>query len=400
MLSPPAFSAELRLLAACVLLDDAAVLQALRAPIDWHRFGQLAKYNDVQGLAGKRLRGLPSPPPVPAVIMDDLHAALREDAIMHLSQTAESARLIALLDKAGISALVLKGAAVAQQLYGGDPECRRSSDIDILIGEADLDAADRALVSGGFRRSWPEGEPPRHGRDMFLQLANVFNYVHPQTRQLIELHHRITLNPYWLPVSFAALFAESEAVDTRFGSFRCVSGDPLVSYLSWHALSHGDYRLKWFGDLVRALRREQQASLAACLARDSRPLERNPSVLADGIVHVLTGGRLGVEAPDSWGKAVAQVVADMDEAVDTPTKRSLARLPREIANLRFVMRLSSHWRGKAYAVLRTVSDPRDAELLGLGVRWAWLYGLLGPLLAVRRFLLGLLGVVPPASSDH
>lgn len=394
----PACSAELRLLAACVLQDDAAVLEALKPPIDWYRFERLAEYNDVQSLTGNRLQRLPSPPPVPSDIMGYLLDALREDAVMHLSQTAESVRLVALLGKAGVTALVLKGAALAQQLYGDDPECRRSSDIDILIDSADLDEADRALIAGGFRRSWPASEPPRRGREMFLQLANVFNYVHPKTSQLVELHHRITLNPYWMPVPFGALLAESELVETQFGAFRGISGNPLISYLCWHALSHGDYRLKWFGDLARALRREGQTSLTACLARDARPLERNPAVLADGIAYALTGGSLGAEAPSGWSEAVAHVIADMDGAVDTPMKRSLARLPRELANLRFVMRLSSNWRGKAYGVLRSVSDPRDAEVLRLGRGWSWLYALAGPVLSVRRFLLVALGrasALPP-----
>lgn len=384
MPKPVARSADLNLLGACVLGDDTAVAEALHAPIDWGRFARLAAYNDVQGMAGQRLQSAGAA--VPAAVSEQLRDAVRQDAVMHLSQTATSVRLVALLGEAGVPALVLKGAALAQQLYGDHPEWRRSSDIDILIDAGDLDVANRALLADGFHRIWPAHEPPLRGRDMFMQLANVFNYVHPDTRQLIELHYRIALNPHWLPVPFASLFGESERIETRFGSFRGLAGDPMLSYLCWHALSHGDYRLKWFGDLARALRRAGQTSLAACLLRDARPLERNPALLADAALHALTGGALGAAAPARWNAATAHVIADMDAARDTPVKRSLARLPRELANMRFVMRLSSNWRGKSYGLLRGLCDPRDVAVLGLGLRWAPLYGLAGPFLAVRRFL--------------
>lgn len=388
-LSPPlpiACSAELRLLAACVLSDDVAVEQALNVPVDWGRFTRLATYNGVQSLAGQRLQLARAP--LPPEVKEQLLDAVRQDAVMHLSQTATSVQLVTLLGKVGVSALVLKGAALAQQLYADHPEWRRSSDIDILIDEPDLDAANQALLREGFSRSWPDDEPPLRGRDMFMHLANVFNYVHPETGQLVELHYRITLNPHWMPVPFARLLAESELIETRFGSFRGIAGDPMLSYLCWHALSHGDYRLKWFGDLARALRRAGQTGLAACLLRDSSPLEPNPALLADGTLHALTDGALGARVSEGWRAAAAHVIADMDEAVDTPIKRSLARLPVELANMRFVARLSSNWRGKGYTLTRSLCDPRDVGVLGLSARWVPLYCLAGPFLAVRRFLRG------------
>ncbi len=390
MPQPIITSAEMRLLGACVLGDDAAVVQALNARVDWHRFVDLAGYNDVLGLAGQRLQQLAdgAVPPEPKAQMLE---ALRHDTIMHLSQTATSVQIVTLLGKAGIQSLVLKGAALAQQLYGDHPAWRRSSDIDILIDVAGLDAANEILLREGFHRSWPEHEPPLRGRDMFRHLANVFNYVHPHTDQLIELHYRIALNPHWMPVPFESLLAESELIETEFGSFRGIADDPMLSYLCWHALSHGDYRMKWFGDLARALRRAEQTSLAACLLRDNRPLERNPAVLADATLFELTDGALGAKVPADWHAATAHIIADMDEAANTPVKRSLARLPTELANMRFVARLSSHWRGKGYALTRSLCDPRDVSVLGLSARWVPLYCLAGPFLAIRRFILNMGG---------
>ena len=134
MPKPVARSADLNLLGACVLGDDTAVAEALHAPIDWGRFARLAAYNDVQGMAGQRLQSAGAA--VPAAVSEQLRDAVRQDAVMHLSQTATSVRLVALLGEAGVPALVLKGAALAQQLYRDHPEWRRSSDIDILIEQA------------------------------------------------------------------------------------------------------------------------------------------------------------------------------------------------------------------------------------------------------------------------
>ena len=68
------------------------------------------------------------------------------------------------------------------------------------------------------------------------------------------------------------------------------------------------------------------------------------------------------------------------------TTRTFSRLPLEFANLSLVVRRLPGWRARGYALLQALSDPRDASTLQLGPRFAVLYGLAGPMLALSRYL--------------
>ena len=54
-----------------------------------------------------------------------------------MGQEAIEKEVVALLGKRGIPACIIKGNEIARTLYG-DPNCRSSSDIDILIKRADI----------------------------------------------------------------------------------------------------------------------------------------------------------------------------------------------------------------------------------------------------------------------
>ena len=249
-------SPELALLAACNLASDRVLAdrarEAARGGIDWDRFGHLADHHGMGGLAGARLART-APGLVPDALAGALRRVLRQQAVLQLAQTAESASLTARLGGAGIRTIVLKGMALAHTLYTPDPEWRSSLDIDILIDQADLLEADRVLRDAGYSRGWPTGDLPVAGLGMFLNLANVFEYVSPINGITVELHFRPTLNPHCLPVDFAALYAASSPIETACGTFRGLDGPLHIAYLCWHAIGHAGYRLKWFGDIARAL---------------------------------------------------------------------------------------------------------------------------------------------------
>lgn len=82
-----------------------------------------------------------------ATLLDEL----RQAAIADLFRERELRRLVDLLADAGVKALLLKGAGLAYTVYGA-PHLRPRGDLDVLIARTDLDAADRALVAGGWIR--------------------------------------------------------------------------------------------------------------------------------------------------------------------------------------------------------------------------------------------------------
>lgn len=369
-------SPELALLVACDLAGDAELAARDLAGIDWPRFVALAHAHEMAAIASARIGAR-----MPAEMAENLASALQSSVVLEMAQTAMAASLTRHLEAAGVPVLVLKGVALGHQLYGANPHWRSATDIDLLIAPERLDTADKILRERGFLRQWPQ-EMPRRGRAMFLHLANVCDYVSPASGQLVELHHRITLNPHWLPLGFDELHAASVEIATPQGPIRGLDGPPLVAYLCWHALAHDGFRLKWVCDIARALAHVgashigAASCLAACLA--SEGYARRPLELAD---RLLACFGLSEAAPDA---RTARIVADMEAPVSLPTGRTLAGMPQELAFRAFLFRLSPGLRGKGYEVLRALSDPRDAALLGLPQGLAPLLALVGPPLSLLR----------------
>ncbi|MGE3691699.1 MAG: nucleotidyltransferase family protein [Novosphingobium sp.] len=387
---PCALSPELALLAACDLASDrrlsAMLDDAAARNIDWRRFGDLAEGNGMAGLAMARLSQA-APASVPAPLQERFAGVERAGALAHMLQGRTSVRLSRDLAKAGIRSIVLKGQALSHMLYRPYPHWRTSSDIDLLIPSGALAGADRLLRDEGFVRQWPEQDLPEHGGDMILLLANVFEYVCQESGQLVELHHRITLNPHWLPGDFEALDRTASEVETGQGAVRGLDGPMLVAYLCWHAFAHYNFRLKWVSDIVRALRHTGFASCAQACPPEAG-FAQGPVELADALLAAVLPAIDDREASVTkgvWRRQIGRIVAGMEDPRRFPTRRSLASLPAEAAFRAFLARLSPGLRGKGYELIRGLCDPRDVATLGLGARYAPLYAVAGPLLALKRF---------------
>lgn len=385
-------SVELRLLTALLIGDDEQGQAALRAgsAISWERFDRLAHGNGVAGLAAARLVQLKAARPDLAQIGSDLVAdwsELRaECAALHLVQSAWACRLTRMIEAAGAPVLVVKGVALAETYYPQAPHLRSASDIDLLISPDDLFQVDAVLRAGGLVRRWPANLPEPRSRDMFLLLANVFEYVDPASGQLIELHHRLTLNPAWTPSDFASLYGNSAELQLPQGSIRAITGPDHLLYLCGHAFSHTAYRLKWFCDIAAVLRDTGSGSASLGV----RPLAASvPVELTDAVLDHLRAeieGRAAPAARPAVARKVAQVIADMENPVDIMETRTFSGLPAELRFRWFLMRASPGWCGKLFEVLRALADPRDATVIGLDRRFAFVYALAGPALAMRRLL--------------
>ncbi len=379
-------SAELALLAACSLADDAMLAQhvekAATATIDWQRFERMARYHGIAGMVGARLAAT-APGFLPMEVEAGCKQALRANAALQLSQEMESIRICAFLEEVGIRSLVLKGVALAHMLYAPNPEWRSSSDIDLLIDEADLDRADALLRSKGYVRTSPAFQPPVRGRDMFLLLQKDFNYLEPLTGHQIELHFRLLSNPRCIPARFEDLAAQSRLIETGSGAVRGLDGATFLAYLCWHALGHIDFRLHWIRDLSRMLRHLEASSCAQAVR--SSIFARNairPAELCDAILAALSGEAVNKR----WEGPVRSAILNMEQAKGVSKVRNFGRIVIELTDLRFLLGLCPNWKTKGYFLIHILCDPRDVAALGLGRRFAPVYALLGPILSFRRFL--------------
>jgi hypothetical protein len=380
-------SKELAFLAACDLASDEFLGERCgllaRSGINWQRFQNLVVCHNMGTIVGARLPAAVLPAHVAACLRD----LQRQGMISHLTHTAEAVRLVRYLADNGVQSIVLKGVAIAQMLYTPNPDWRVSSDIDLLVSEEEFAATAGLLVKAGYCRRSPK-EELRGGQDMLLYLVNAFNFEHSSGVSL-ELHGRLTSNPYWLPLSFSATLASTRQIMIDREYIRGLEGGLLLAYLCWHALGHAGYRLKWFGDIARLLRGLSETERARALEICSQLGAERPVRLACAVASKLyswidEANTLGSDA--RWARDVRRIIANLEAAEPMPTRRRLGSVRQELHYVAFAMRLAQDHRAKAYQILRLLSDPRDVALLKLGRRWRYLYALVGPFLAAARFL--------------
>jgi hypothetical protein len=104
----------------------------------------------------------------------------------------------AALAAAGVSTIVLKGAAWAHSFYP-DPSWRAYGDLDLLVRTSDLGPTSRVLGELGFSRILPE---PRPGFDE--RFGKGVSFEDPQGRQ-VDLHRTLALAPFGLWIDTEAL---------------------------------------------------------------------------------------------------------------------------------------------------------------------------------------------------
>jgi hypothetical protein len=131
------------------------------------------------------------------------------------------------LERAGIDARVLKGAAIAHTVYQA-PELRSFRDVDLLVRNQQLDPAVQVLTDQGAIRRFREPRPRfnrRFGKGVCLRTVDGVE---------IDLHRAFAAGPFGLRIVSARLFERACAVPL---GGRTVAGlDPTARAL--HAAFH------------------------------------------------------------------------------------------------------------------------------------------------------------------
>jgi hypothetical protein len=244
-------SPEAEFLRLCVreqdAVDDAEVEAATRDVRDWQHLVQLAvRHRVTPYLLDRRLE-------LPEWVTAQLRAeALAAQAVVMLLD-AELQRVHAAFAAAGVAVLVLKGPALARELYS-DARLRTYSDLDLTIHEHDGQLAAEVLSACGYRELGYDPEEARRAHVGHVHASGSFHrmFAGANERALIELH----LDPLQLGVRAACeaeRWARAVPVSGLPGVLMLGPEDQLVQ-LSVHAHKHGFSRLIWLKDLDLLLR--------------------------------------------------------------------------------------------------------------------------------------------------
>ncbi|MGA9581094.1 MAG: nucleotidyltransferase family protein, partial [Allosphingosinicella sp.] len=183
---------------------------------------------------------------VPADSAERLRSAADRIARQNLALTAESLRLSASLDRAGVRHMFIKGITLGVLAYGSIGP-KMGWDIDLLVPPESVESSAEVLEASGYRLVIPGG--PRGRERLALWHRHWKESVWVTGSGLtVELHSRLSDNSLLVPD--IGPDSPSRQVEVSKGRFlMTLRTDELFAYLCVHGASSAWFRLKWIADV-------------------------------------------------------------------------------------------------------------------------------------------------------
>jgi hypothetical protein len=279
------------------------------------------------------------------------------------------------LAASGIEAIVLKGAALVETVYG-NLAVRPMHDLDLLVREADTTAAADVLETLGF-------EPDDWYRPREWYLANMHHLVpYRRGHVKVEVHHHLLPPDVPVTVPLDVLWGRARAATVAGASARVLGPEDLVTHLSLHlvlahhftaglfrlrdiaeAIAHYGADLDW-DETLRASASVERAMYAGLqAARDV-----GGAAVPDGVLEALRrAGGVGAVERYWLGAAAGRLALRVGEGGIVPTWMSMAWVAELLG--------PRSWVGRALALARRVLDEWSGagRRRGYG-RWSLLFG--------------------------
>lgn len=215
--------------------------------MNWDSFIQLTLHHRVYPIVYLKLNQIRSSL-IPAEIMELLLYHYNSNILKMMQLTKEMNKICGKLSDNGIRAILLKGPALAIQLYG-DMSHRTSKDLDILLDVEDVERAEEFMARLGY-----ESEDEHSFTSNWKTKTHHLSYRHKEHSVQVEIHWR--LNPYSQgSPSFDQLWERKNTVRLSNLSFYCLGNKDLLYYLADHGARHAWFRLRWLMDIDRLIPR-------------------------------------------------------------------------------------------------------------------------------------------------
>ncbi|MGE3538144.1 MAG: nucleotidyltransferase family protein [Candidatus Tectimicrobiota bacterium] len=214
-----------------------AALLTLAQEVNWTAFMALAEaalYPYLDYCVTTRLPTAPIPDPV----RQTLARATRSNAMLHLQRRAVSKTILQALAQQHIPVIVLKGAALAEQVYP-QPYRRTMGDLDLLIPGERLTDVLTSLQALGFRA------PKHHDQTWYYTHAQAHDptavswpLLCPQTALLVEIHPQLETCQPPFTQSLEQVWARSRATSLDGLPCRVLCPEDCLEHLCIHLAEH------------------------------------------------------------------------------------------------------------------------------------------------------------------
>jgi hypothetical protein len=187
---------------------------------------------------------------VPDAVFNRFQQLFKVHNLHILKLSGELARLSRLFAANDIPWLSIKGPALSVQLYG-DIAARQAHDIDILIGENDLEKAAKILTQAGYVATYDPSEFNPTQIQFWRKYYKDAFFTHGSKNIYIELHWRIVIDSHiFNDIDF---FENIHGVTVANNNIPVLNDLTNIIYLCYHGGCHAWRRLFWLWDMARII---------------------------------------------------------------------------------------------------------------------------------------------------
>ena len=216
--------------------------------VDWGRFPGLCEWHNAVPPVYRALAGVREVT-VPPAILSRLRGLHHGNTVRSLFLATELSRILRALESSGIPAYPFKGPALSVLLYG-DPACRQSKDLDILIPGEALRGAAKVLDSLGYDggHDW---EGPRLAAHRHTECEASF--VRRDRKVEVELQWAVVPGHFGFDHKKFGIWERLERRTWNGCAFPVLPPEETLLMLCVHGSKHRWCKLGWICDVAALL---------------------------------------------------------------------------------------------------------------------------------------------------
>lgn len=322
----------------------------------------------------------------PDLIPEDVRAALLErvrlGALRAGIQVSELLGILGTLEARGVDAIPYKGQTLSMVAYGRTG-IRDSGDLDLLVHESDVTAAEEVLRGRGYRRTSPGVLRPRV-EAAWPWAYHETEFVSHDGWVFVDLHWRMYPAQYPFRVDPTRLWSRPARIMLGGREVRVFPAETLVGHLCLHGTKDHWRKLLWLCDIDRVIRVSPAFDWDEVRAFAAESRGRRAVGLTLLLVHRLLETPLpqDVLAPLAGDETLTRLLARVEDELATGGIRRPWWLAHFLV-FPFHLEVFDSWRdGVAYtgrALVNPAAWDWDFQKVQLPDSLDWLYFLLRPL---------------------
>ena len=208
-----------------------AVWELLKGELDWGYLLAAAIRHAIPQLLYHNLKAIGAEGTVPPGVLGRMERMYYANALRHLRFSRALEEVLRAFKEMGVEAIVLKGMALATQVYPV-AALRQCGDIDVLVRKEDVPRAEEVLLGLGYT-----AQRESHLDKRFGQQPHHLSYLKDDGRIGLELHWDLLPqpNPFFLPLP--ELWSRAQAFRVGSSEVLAFGSVDLLLHLSLHAVS-------------------------------------------------------------------------------------------------------------------------------------------------------------------